>query len=256
MPPEAAHTRMSGEDRRKQLIEVAIDLFSEKGFSGTTTKEIAAAAGVTEAIIFRHFATKQELYKAILDYKCDRNDAEAWLDEIRVLMDAEDDEGVFRFLLAKIVAFDREQPKFARLLIHAALEGHELAIMHHAQLAIPVGLKFKEYIAKRQAAGAIQGSEPGAVTLALAGVATYYAMQKYIFRHSPIQCDDDWMVDHLLRIITGGLIVKNDTTAVHNGTKATGGSIVHEGNVNGTGAHRTGKRGVRVKAADRKSKLA
>jgi len=48
---------MSGEDRRRQLIEVAIDLFSRRGFSGTTTREIALAAGVTEAIIFRHFAT-------------------------------------------------------------------------------------------------------------------------------------------------------------------------------------------------------
>ena len=34
--------RMSAEDRRRQLIEVAIDLFSRKGFDGTTTKEIAA----------------------------------------------------------------------------------------------------------------------------------------------------------------------------------------------------------------------
>jgi len=49
---------MAGEDRRRQLIEVAIELFSQRGFAGTTTKEIAAAAGVTEAVIFRHFATK------------------------------------------------------------------------------------------------------------------------------------------------------------------------------------------------------
>lgn len=59
---------MSGEDRRRQLIEIAIDLFSKKGFGGTTTREIALAAGVTEAIIFRHFATKQDLYAAILDH--------------------------------------------------------------------------------------------------------------------------------------------------------------------------------------------
>jgi TetR/AcrR family transcriptional regulator len=51
----ATPTRMSASDRRNQLIDVAIDLFSRKGFGGTTTKEIAAAAGVTEAIIFRHF---------------------------------------------------------------------------------------------------------------------------------------------------------------------------------------------------------
>ena len=44
-------------------------LFSERGFRGTTTKEIAQAAGVSEAIIFRHFATKEDLYTAIIDHK-------------------------------------------------------------------------------------------------------------------------------------------------------------------------------------------
>ncbi|MBO0800867.1 MAG: helix-turn-helix transcriptional regulator, partial [Blastocatellia bacterium] len=51
-------SRMAAEDRRQQILEVAVKLFSQKGFRGTTTKEIALAAGVNEAIIFRHFATK------------------------------------------------------------------------------------------------------------------------------------------------------------------------------------------------------
>src|SRR6266545_1591940 len=61
--------RMAAEDRREQIIEVAVRLFSQRGFRGTTTKEIAAAAGVNEAIIFRHFSTKSELYAAIIDRK-------------------------------------------------------------------------------------------------------------------------------------------------------------------------------------------
>src|SRR5215211_7618537 len=65
----AGSTRMAGEERRLQILAVAVSLFSQKGFRGTTTKEIAAAAGVSEAMVFRHFATKQELYSAILDYK-------------------------------------------------------------------------------------------------------------------------------------------------------------------------------------------
>src|SRR5689334_21867315 len=70
-PPQAAPpaARMCADDRRRQIAEVAMRLFSERGFRGTTTKEIAQAAGVTEAIIFRYFATKEELYTAIIDYK-------------------------------------------------------------------------------------------------------------------------------------------------------------------------------------------
>src|SRR6185312_8365305 len=96
------NTRMSATDRRAQLIDVAIDLFSKKGFAGTTTREIAAAAGVTEAIIFRHFATKQDLYKAILDTKCGIADGENWPSDLRQSMERNDDEGVFRTLLTAI----------------------------------------------------------------------------------------------------------------------------------------------------------
>ena len=65
----ATGARMAGEERRLQILAVAVSLFSQKGFRGTTTKEIATAAGVSEAMVFRHFATKQELYSAILDHK-------------------------------------------------------------------------------------------------------------------------------------------------------------------------------------------
>ncbi|HXF04417.1 MAG TPA: helix-turn-helix domain-containing protein, partial [Blastocatellia bacterium] len=45
--------RLSAADRRLQIVRTAMDLFARKGFDGTTTKEIAQASGVTEAIIFR-----------------------------------------------------------------------------------------------------------------------------------------------------------------------------------------------------------
>ena len=66
---ESSATRMTAEDRKLQILRVAVRLFSRKGFGGTTTKEIAQAAGVSEAMVFRHYATKEELYSAILDHK-------------------------------------------------------------------------------------------------------------------------------------------------------------------------------------------
>jgi multidrug efflux pump subunit AcrA (membrane-fusion protein)/AcrR family transcriptional regulator len=205
---------MSGDDRRHQLIEVAIDLFSRKGFSGTTTKEIAAAAGVTEAMIFRHFATKQDFYKAILDYKCAAPSAKDWLAEAQVFMDSDDDAGLFRFIVSKIVAFDRDETKFARLLVHAALEGHELAIMHHNQLAMPIGEKFKAYIARRQQAGAIRGDDPGTVILALAGIAQYYATQKYVYHNGNLPYDDEKVIEGMLNILLEGLVRNNEASGL------------------------------------------
>ena len=201
----ATPTRMSATDRRNQLIDVAIDLFSRKGFGGTTTKEIATAAGVTEAIIFRHFATKQDLYKAILDARCGTSDALAWLSEAQQFMDANDDEGLFRALITTIIQSKRDDPRFERLMLHAALEGNELAIMHHNQCALPVGKKLIAYIAKRQQEGAIRQVDPVAAIFAVAGIADYYAHQKYLHQATSFPISDEAVIDAFLTIIMKGL---------------------------------------------------
>ena len=55
--------------KRNDIVRAAIDLFAKKGFRGATTRDLAAQAEVNEAIIFRHFANKTELYRAILEQK-------------------------------------------------------------------------------------------------------------------------------------------------------------------------------------------
>jgi len=63
-----APTRMPAAERRHELIEVAIRVFSEGSYRGTTTAEIARAAGISEPILYRHFSSKRELYLAALDH--------------------------------------------------------------------------------------------------------------------------------------------------------------------------------------------
>jgi len=58
--------RMRGDERRAQLIEVALSLFAEHGYDGTSTRAIATAAGVTEALI-RHFPTRRDLLRAVIE---------------------------------------------------------------------------------------------------------------------------------------------------------------------------------------------
>jgi AcrR family transcriptional regulator len=60
--------RLPAAERRRHLIETAIRVFSEGSYRGTTTAEIARAAGVSEPILYRHFASKRELYLAALDH--------------------------------------------------------------------------------------------------------------------------------------------------------------------------------------------
>src|SRR5260370_21935849 len=99
----SATPRLPASDRRRQLLETALDLFSRKGFQGTTTKEIAAAAGVTEAIIFRHFPSKQALYTAVLDYQHESDETDALLTKCKPFMDAGDNAGRFRSIIFNII---------------------------------------------------------------------------------------------------------------------------------------------------------
>jgi TetR/AcrR family transcriptional regulator len=199
-----ARSRLPAEQRRLTLIETAIDLFSRKGFAGTTTKEIAAAAGVTEAIVFRHFATKQDLYTAILEHRLQGEDIEAWLARAQAFMDQRDDERLFRFLVSEIIAQYGKEPRFERLVLFAALEGHELAGMH-SQIAAPVAKRFIDYIARRQRAGALRKGDPGVILMTIVGVAKFYAAQKYIYRVCQPAIADEAVIDTLMNILMNGL---------------------------------------------------
>jgi AcrR family transcriptional regulator len=58
---------MRAADRRRQLLEVAVDLFARRGFRGTTTAQLARAAGVTEPILYRHFENKLDLFVTLIE---------------------------------------------------------------------------------------------------------------------------------------------------------------------------------------------
>ena len=63
--------RLHAEERRVAIVEAAKPLFARHGFAGTTTKELARAAGVSEALVFQHFPSKAALYQEILLQGCD-----------------------------------------------------------------------------------------------------------------------------------------------------------------------------------------
>ena len=66
MTPQPA-TRLPAAERRQALVEAALRVFSEGSYAGATTAQIAREAGVSEPILYRHFASKRDLYFACLD---------------------------------------------------------------------------------------------------------------------------------------------------------------------------------------------
>lgn len=57
---------LSWEEHRSQIIDAAIWVFANNGFSGSPIKEVAELAGISETLIYQHFATKEDLYRTAL----------------------------------------------------------------------------------------------------------------------------------------------------------------------------------------------
>jgi AcrR family transcriptional regulator len=71
-----ATSKLSSEERRAAIIKAVRRVFAEKGFHGTTTRELAEAAGVSEALLFKHFPNKEALYSAMQISCCNAQKAE------------------------------------------------------------------------------------------------------------------------------------------------------------------------------------
>jgi AcrR family transcriptional regulator len=174
-------SRMAGEERRLQILRVAMRLFSQRGFRGTTTKEIALAAGVSEAMVFRHFATKEELYSAILDHKACLHETMEPLQVVAKAVAAKDDRAVFEGLALDALNQHDFDPQFHRLLLHSALEEHELAQMFWEKFVKRVYRSLSGYIRQRQRDGAMVDIEPLVVVRAFVGMIIHHSLNNNLW---------------------------------------------------------------------------
>jgi AcrR family transcriptional regulator len=69
--PTPSRRRISGGERRESILALTSRAFAERGYDGVRTAELAKSAGVSEALIYQHFRTKAELYRAAVDRSAD-----------------------------------------------------------------------------------------------------------------------------------------------------------------------------------------
>jgi AcrR family transcriptional regulator len=116
--------RMTGGERRDQIVRVAMELFARDGFKGATTREIARKAGISEAVIFKHFSRKEDLYDAIIDSRCSDTGGRSTL---VAALEGRKGVEVFGALASHLINENELYPAFLRLLTYSALERHGLS---------------------------------------------------------------------------------------------------------------------------------
>jgi AcrR family transcriptional regulator len=177
--------RMSGDERREQILRAAVELFSRKGFAGTTTKEIANASGVSEAMVFRHFASKDELYAAILHSKgCQEGvNRFPWEgnDVLARAIEQKDDFAVFYNIALSALDKHHTDVGFMRLLFYSALEEHDLAERFFKEFIEQVYEFIGGYIRERQQDGVMRDLEPRVAVRAFMGMLIHHSLNNILW---------------------------------------------------------------------------
>lgn len=207
---------MAGEDRRLQILAIAMKLFSERGFRGTTTKEIAHAAGVSEAMVFRHFATKEELYAAILDHKaCHSGQSFEPEHMAPEAIARKDDYAVFEALALGALNHHEHDPQFQRLLLHSALEKHELAQMFFDQFVLRVYHFLCSYIKQRQLEGALVEMDPAIVVRSFIGMVMHHSLNNNLWdpNRRLLHLSNEEAARHFTNILLNGIRAKHGQSA-------------------------------------------
>ncbi len=171
--------RMKSEERRADIVRSAIHLFAEKGFRGATTRELAAAAGVTEPVLYQHFRNKSDLYCAIIEAKAgELSGNAAALDQ---LAQSGDDRAFFGTLGELILRRYQEDPELSRLLFFSSLERHELADLFFERLYSAFYQRVTTYIRRRVRQRAFRKVNAEVAARGLIGMISYQGLVTLLF---------------------------------------------------------------------------
>jgi AcrR family transcriptional regulator len=172
-------TRLSARDRREQILEVASGIFARKGYEGATTREIAEEAGVNEALLFRHFPSKENLYWTMLEQLCH---AGGHRERMKAILDrGGTDFEVFRTIAREILMRSRRDRELTRLLWFTALEKHELSVRFFNTFVAEYYEALAGYISGRIRQGAFRRADPLLAARGFLGMVVYHFLIQEFF---------------------------------------------------------------------------
>ena len=197
---------MTADERRAQLIDSAIALFGRNGFSGTTTKSLALAAGVSEATIFKHFPTKADLYAAAFDRRAGGVGTEKFVVELQCLADRGDDEELLRCIVKAVLwGYERDRDMH-RMLQFVWLEQDASAntslasqMQKHSVVSFLV-----DYIAQRQREGVFAPGPALLLANTLTALPAEPAVRTKLYGVEAAHTDDQ-VTEALARFMLAGL---------------------------------------------------
>lgn len=193
-------------------MRAAASVFAEKGFSGTTNRDIAAAAGISPGLIYWYFENKEDLFAAAFEEVAplrawqipvevaDALPVEAFLERLAAgfLTTAAQTENraLFRLVMSEVLRFPGPAERLGQILAR-----------------YPIGY-LASYVERQIAAGRLTPVDPWLLAQAFYGSLLGYVIRKYVFSHADLQAvDDDAMAATVGRIFVRGVLPAGEPTA-------------------------------------------
>lgn len=176
----ASPARFTAADRREQILDVAAGLFARQGFQGTTTKQIAEGAGVTEALIFRHFPSKDDLYWAVIQSKIKGASSPRERLDAKLQASGSDTE-VLSGVAVDILERRAKDQTLSRLLLYSALENHKLSHRFFRTYVASHYEVLADFIRRRIAEGGFRPVDPVLAARGFLGMVIYHSWVQELF---------------------------------------------------------------------------
>lgn len=197
--------KISGEKRRKQILEAARAVCAEKGFAGTTLDDIADEAGVSRALVVQHFGGKEGVYEALSEVVARAHPLEKDA-KVKQCMAEKDDYGVFRACAEHVFennARDAERSNL-RLTVFSMLENPDL-FRRFSGTRDGAWEGVISYIEARQEEGAFGPVEPRRLVEGFRSCVVHMAGE-VMHREQPPNSESFYeVVDTMIRMILAGL---------------------------------------------------
>jgi AcrR family transcriptional regulator len=211
--------RMTSDLRRQLILSAARRCFARHGFAGTTTKSVAAAAAISEGLLFKHFPTKSALYAEILAEECEADPDLAYLmgqepstATLVVLV-----KGMVRHFLQISDGPDQQEAERVRLMATSHLDDGEFARLLYDKVGKLIGPVFTASLDRAVAAG--EASRIGAEPLNLFWFAHHTLLMAALARLPAVPClaygDAAHLERQLCEFILRGIGLNETAVASH-----------------------------------------
>lgn len=193
--------RQRSSNRQQEILDAAMTVFLRKGFSGSTTREIAKEAGVAEGTIFRYFKTKKDLLLELASPQIVQS-----LADVMEGTNGKSDEVILKAILKNRLEVLNKNRELVQVLISEARFHPEIKEQFVERIVIRAAAVLEKFMTERVTRGDYKDIDPAILTRTLVGMIGVFAVwREFLLGDKYVSFDDETVIDSVIQIFLNGV---------------------------------------------------